>query len=100
VKTTTITDGQSLLDVSLQELGSLAALFDLADANGLAITDALTPGQLVAVPASTGAQADLAALFRARRQRINTGDVRLVPAPVGSSQRYFSSLFFNTDYFA
>jgi len=70
---TIITEGQSLVDVALQELGNVEALFDLADANGLAITDLLTPGQVLAVPASTSAVPSLADYFRARQQRINTG---------------------------
>ncbi|AWM31367.1 hypothetical protein [Hymenobacter nivis] len=70
---TLITAGQSLLDVAIQELGSVAALFDLADAAGLGITDALTPGQLLAVPTSPAAAPALAAYFADRAQRINTG---------------------------
>ena len=70
---TVITQGQSLVDVAVQELGSVAALFDLADAGGLAITDLLTPGQQLPVLASAGADADVAGYFVARGQRINTG---------------------------
>ena len=47
-----ITEGQSLLDVCLQELGSLDSLLELADYNSLAITDDLEPGQLVLKPDS------------------------------------------------
>jgi hypothetical protein len=96
---TTISAGQNLPDVCLQELGSLAALFDLADAAGLAITDPLTPGQQLPVPASAGANADVAAVFAARAQRINTGDEPVadhLPLPA----RYFSPSFFTPDYFA
>lgn len=70
---TIISAGQSLVDVALQELGSVAALFDLADAAGLAITDALTPGQQVPVPLSRSARPDVAAYFSGRAQRLNTG---------------------------
>jgi len=72
---TTITAGQSLADVAVQELGSLEALFDLADAAGLPITAALTPGQPLEVPASAGALPELAAYFASRAQRLNTGEV-------------------------
>lgn len=71
---TIITAGQSLVDVAIQELGSVEALFELADAAGLAITDALAPGALLLVPASPYALPDTAGYFRARAQRINTGD--------------------------
>ena len=98
-KTTTITEGQSLVDVAMQELGSVAGLFDLADAAGLAITDVLTPGQVLAVPASAAARPELVSYFAARAYRVNTGDTP-APAPATTAQRYFSSLFFNPDYFA
>ncbi|MDO7877388.1 hypothetical protein Q5H93_21785 [Hymenobacter sp. ASUV-10] len=79
---TIITAGQSLLDVAVQELGSLESLFDLADAAGLAITDALTPGAMLPVPASAAALPDVARYFAGRGQRINTGDVPAgVPPP-------------------
>ncbi len=68
-----VTEGQSLIDVAIQEYGSVEALFDLADANGLAITDLLTPGQVLAVPSSAAAVPSLVSYFRARAQRINTG---------------------------
>ena len=71
---TVITAGQSLVDVAIQELGTVAALFELADAQGLALTDALTPGQVLGVPASPAAQPRLVAYFSGRAQRINTGD--------------------------
>lgn len=77
---TTITAGQCLLDVCVQELGDVSALFDLADTNGLAITDTLVPGQQMAVPESPNGQAEVAAYFRARNQRLNTG-APAAPAP-------------------
>ena len=96
---TLITAGQSLLDVAIQELGSVAALFDLADAAGLGITDALTPGQLLAVPTSPAAAPALAAYFAGRAQRINTGDTPAL-APAVGGPRYFSIQFFSPDYYA
>lgn len=78
-----ITAGQSLLDVALQELGSVEALFDLADANGLAITDELTPGQVLEVPTSLATQPSLVSYFQGRGQRINTGAP--VAAPVAAT---------------
>ena len=96
---TIITQGQSLVDVAVQELGSVAALFDLADANGLAITDLLTAGQSLTVPASANADTDLAGYFSSRSQRINTGD-EIVAAQLPQTALYFSPLFFNPDYFA
>jgi hypothetical protein len=70
-----VSAGQSLLDVALQEAGSLAALFALADASGVAITDVLKPGQLLEAPAAAVVQPDVVGYFRGRGLRINTGDV-------------------------
>ncbi|MBO2009162.1 LysM peptidoglycan-binding domain-containing protein [Hymenobacter negativus] len=78
---TLITQGQSLVDVAVQELGSVAALFDLADANGLAITDLLTAGQTLTVPAADAADLPTAAYFASRAQRINTGAQPPEPQP-------------------
>ncbi len=68
-----VTEGQSLIDVAIQEYGTVEALFDLADANGLAITDALAPGQVLTGPNSAAAVASVVDYFRQRSQRINVG---------------------------
>jgi hypothetical protein len=70
---TTVSAGQNLLDICLQELGNLEALFDLADANDLAITDLVAPGRQLQVPDSAAALADLVRYYATRRQRVNTG---------------------------
>ncbi len=81
-KTTIITEGQSLMDVAIQELGTVAALFDLAAANGLAITDALLPGQVLSIPPSLVAQPELSGYFQSSGQRINTDNDSASTAPV------------------
>lgn len=96
---TIISAGQSLLDVAIQELGSVEALFDLADAAGLAITDSLAPGAVLQVPVSTGAAPAVASYFAGRGQRINTGD-EAAPMPAPAGRGYFSNLFFNPDTYA
>ena len=78
---TIISAGQSLADVCLQQLGTLDALFALADANGLSISDALAPGQVLQVPATVLSQPQVAAYFSGRAQRINTGNGLLLPTP-------------------
>ena len=40
---------QSLLDIALQETGTIEAAFDIAVANGLSITD-YVPGQMLVIP--------------------------------------------------
>lgn len=84
---TIITQGQSLVDVAVQAQGTVASLFDLADANGIAITDLLTPGQVLAVPASAGADIAVAGYFAGNAYRVNTGDVAAT-APVPQAGDY------------
>ena len=81
MSSTIISDGQSLLDVAIQELGSVAAVFDLATTNGLAITDVLIPGQVLVVPVSVAAVPDMANYFASRSQRINTSNGPATTAP-------------------
>lgn len=45
-----VAPGQSLYDIAVQHAGSAEAVFGIAAANGLAVTDALTPGQVLQVP--------------------------------------------------
>ena len=96
---TLITAGQCLLDVALQELGSLDALFDLADANGLGVTDALAPGLVLLVPASAAAQPLVAAYFGSQGKRINLGGpipVRIVAYRADFDRADFNSADFRT----
>jgi hypothetical protein len=46
----TVEDGQSLFDLSVSKAGSIAALFDIAEANGLSPTDALSVGSAIIIP--------------------------------------------------
>jgi len=43
-------EGQNLFDISLQYLGSLDGLVELAKMNNLAITDDLKSGQVIVLP--------------------------------------------------
>ncbi len=76
----TVYDGQTLLDIALRELGAVEAVFELADANGLRITDQLAAGQSLIVPDSAFARPELVRYYAARGYYINTGDS--VPAEV------------------
>ncbi|MNE48597.1 hypothetical protein D3C80_1430710 [compost metagenome] len=42
--------GQSIFDLAIQHCGDVSAAWDIAKANGLSVTQALVPGQLVSVP--------------------------------------------------
>lgn len=48
--TVTVKDGQTLFDIAVQSLGSVDRVFDLAQLNGIGITDDLTSGQILLLP--------------------------------------------------
>jgi hypothetical protein len=48
-----ILNDQNLLDLGIQEYGTPAAAFDIAVANGIAISDALDPGGELILPTET-----------------------------------------------
>ncbi|MDR3287049.1 MAG: LysM domain-containing protein [Prevotellaceae bacterium] len=51
---TTVKNRQTLLDIAVQEMGSAEAVFELAAANNLSITDEPENGQILQIPQSTG----------------------------------------------
>lgn len=53
MKTVTVKSGQSLLDIALQEKGSLEAIEEIAALNGLSMTEELTAGMVLRMPASS-----------------------------------------------
>jgi hypothetical protein len=46
-----VLNGQSLFDIAIQAAGSVEAVFDIALANGIGITDELQPGTVLVIPA-------------------------------------------------
>lgn len=108
---TIVSAGQSLLDVCLQELGAVDALYELADANGLTITATLRPGQQLQVPAAVLSRPEVVSYFAARQQRINVPDqLRQAGAvlppddpddpdePAGRLQDFLNSDFLTSDF--
>ena len=55
---------QSLPDIAIQELGSIEAVFDIAVANNLSVTQNLLPGQEIIIPESIYARQDIANYFK------------------------------------
>jgi hypothetical protein len=51
-----VLNGQSLFDLAIQVAGSVEAVFDIALANGISITDELRPGTVLTIPAVVGRQ--------------------------------------------
>lgn len=64
---------QSLLDIAIQEYGTIEAAFDLALANGLEVTDMLTPGMVLELPISDYEDRDIANYFKSRKIHPATG---------------------------
>lgn len=64
MKTVTVLNNQSLNDLAIQEYGSIDGVMQLAVANGLSITDALKPGQVLEVPDFDGS-ADTVRYYKA-----------------------------------
>jgi hypothetical protein len=70
---TTVIENQSLLDIAIQEGGSVLTAFDLALENGLSITDVLEAGQKLVSPNSSYRKADVANYFKGKNQMVATG---------------------------
>jgi hypothetical protein len=50
MQSVTVKDGQTLFDIAIQSLGSADRVFDLAQLNGLSLSDELTSGQVLMLP--------------------------------------------------
>ncbi|MDJ0363564.1 hypothetical protein QMK33_00250 [Hymenobacter sp. H14-R3] len=77
-----VSEGQSLLDVAVWLLGGAEGVWALADANGLAITDALAAGQVLIVPDGATVSADIVAYFQSTSIRVNTTNLHRPAPPV------------------
>lgn len=69
----TVIENQSLLDIAIQEDGSVMAAFEWALKNALSITDELAPGQELLVPVSEFRNNDVADYFKGKNQMVATG---------------------------
>lgn len=83
----TVQENQSLFDVSVQEDGSVLAVFEWAVANGVSITDDLAPGQKLSAPNSIFRNVDMANYFKGKNQQVATcstiGNNNLPEKPTG-----------------
>ena len=66
---------QSLLDVAIQKSGLAHAAFEIAKANGLAITDMLQPGQTIEIPEILNA--DMVRYYRGKGIKPETAEMEL-----------------------
>ena len=85
MRTIKVMQGQSLFDVALQEMGSVEGVLKIALANGLSITEALSPDQKILVPDSL--------INRAVVQSFRSHALR--PATIGSFKALKQKLFTN-----
>ena len=77
-----VSEGQSLIDISLWMLGGTDALYALADANGLAITDTVAAGQVLVVPDDLAVNPELVKFLKEKGVAVNTANIVPVPDPV------------------
>jgi hypothetical protein len=59
--------GQTLVDLALQSCGDESRLFELADLNGIGVTDDLVPGNMMNVPEPETKKQRIANLLRDRK---------------------------------
>lgn len=53
MKTVVVKSGQTLLDIAMQEKGVIEAIEEIASMNGLSVTDELSAGMTLALPAGS-----------------------------------------------
>lgn len=81
---TTVLHNQSLLDIAIQEDGSMLTTFEWALANGLSITDELEPGQKLTTPNSNFNNSEVAEYFKRKNIKVATAIKKeLVPLGLG-----------------
>lgn len=87
---------QSLLDIAIQESGSVLAAFDWAVANGISITDDLLVGTSMILSTSIFTNDDIANYFKAKNQMVATAltlDQNILVAQTGIGTMTIESTF-------
>lgn len=60
----TIKHNQSLLDIAVQEHGTIVAVIDIAKANNIAVTDDLQPGQILNMPVGNITESNIVNFYK------------------------------------
>jgi len=68
-----VIQGQTLLDVALQALGAWRAVVELAEANGMAVTEVPEPGSELLVPLPPVVDAEVVAYYARKGYRPSSG---------------------------
>jgi hypothetical protein len=77
MRNVTVSDKQTLLDISVAKMGDLDSVFDLARLNNMAVTDVINSGDVLQV-ADAPADEDVVNEFTARKFKPATADVELI----------------------
>lgn len=93
----TITENQSLLDITVQEEGSVLTVFDFALANGISITDELVVAQKLVSPNSEAKNSEVSNYYKGKNQLIatelNEEQKQNLPANFGIGKMAIGSTF-------
>lgn len=63
MKAVKILDGQTIIDIAAQELGDLERSYEIAQMNGMNLTDELTAGEMIDVPDADISKRNIISLF-------------------------------------
>lgn len=63
---------QSLLDIAIQQFGSIAEAFDLAVANNLSVTDIIVPGTVITIPELEASHPDVQTYYKKKQLKPST----------------------------
>lgn len=81
---------QNLLDVAIQEHGSVLSVIDIAYVNGVSITEALQVGRTLSIENSTYTDSDIQGYYRRKSIQPATSDSGLyesnLPSGIGNMQ--------------
>lgn len=69
MRTIPVRDGQTLSDITIQETGDIHRVFEVAQLNGMSITDELTVGSLITVPDPAFDKLHVVAAFATQRHK-------------------------------
>jgi hypothetical protein len=84
MKTVNVLNGQTMLDIALQELGDVERAGEIAVLNDRSITDDLVAGESLSVPVYDSGKRTLVQLFSARGSRPASGGGNPFGRPSGS----------------
>jgi hypothetical protein len=63
-RTIKVKEGQTLLDIAMQETGDTSRALEIATANGVSLTTELVPGSVLSVPGPDVSKADIPVLLQ------------------------------------